>query len=132
MARARSTSPSFFSSSAYLRQISLMYLSGSVSIARCVGGVSNEEESRAEARAETHLEYLAGAGDAEELGGASNVDLVHGEAVLLGHGLHRALVDGHGVARQAVLLLQVGVHHEEHLGLLGRHLLQRLLEQVPR
>lgn len=67
-------------------------------------------------RARTHL------ANPKELGGARDVQLVDREAVGDGHCAHSLIVDGHGAAGQAELLLQLCVLQEQRPGLWWRRL----------
>mmetsp|Transcript_9908 Transcript_9908/g.25487 ORF Transcript_9908/g.25487 Transcript_9908/m.25487 type:complete len:687 (-) Transcript_9908:185-2245(-) len=81
-------------------------------------------------RLDSRLVDVTCLGHAEKLGRLGNVEVVQVVALLDGHVLHGALVDGHRVAHQPVLLLQLGVEHVELVRLARGALLQRLLEQV--
>mmetsp|Transcript_50121 Transcript_50121/g.145341 ORF Transcript_50121/g.145341 Transcript_50121/m.145341 type:complete len:541 (+) Transcript_50121:926-2548(+) len=68
----------------------------------------------------------------EELGGLPEEDAVHLEHVLLLDRLRRAVEDGQGVPREAVLLLQTRVEHVQPPSKLRRGLLHGLLKEVAR
>ena len=50
-----------------------------------------------------------GVGDAVDLGGSFDVDVEHGMLLPGAHRLRGPFIDGHGMAGQAVLLLQLGI-----------------------
>jgi hypothetical protein len=75
---------------------------------------------------------LARLGDAKALGGARNIQQIHARAIRLGHGGGGALVDRHRVPREAVRLLEIGVHHIEQRRVRLWRGGDRLLEQVAR
>ena len=68
--------------------------------------------------------YLA---EAKVLMSPGQVQLVHGQALLDGNSLYGLVVDLHGAARKAILLLQARVLQEQRLGLLRRCLLRKNL-----
>jgi hypothetical protein len=69
-------------------------------------------------------------GEAEVRGRLGDVEVEHFQAVLVGNSAGRALVDPHGMSREAAVFFQSTVHEVQDLGKLWRAVFYGLFEQV--